>query len=125
MTDRVLILGGRGRIGGSVAQDLLTHTQAEIIVTGRTPAQTQVNKSLQYIVLDLAEVEKLRRAIASVNIVVHCAGPFHFRDANVLKICIEQGVNYVDVSDHRSFTSKALQYHDEFCNRKSLSQCQL
>ncbi len=113
MTDRVLILGGRGRIGGSVAQDLLTHTQAEIIVTGRTPAQTQLNTSLQYMVLDLAEVEKLREAIASVNVVVHCAGPFHFRDANVLKICIEQGVNYVDVSDHRSFTSKALQYHEE------------
>ncbi|KOP26052.1 saccharopine dehydrogenase [Hapalosiphon sp. MRB220] len=113
MTDRVLILGGRGRIGSSVAQDLLTHTQAEIIVTGRTPAQTEDNTSLQYMVLDLAEVEKLRQAIASVNVVVHCAGPFHFRDANVLKICIEQGVNYVDVSDHRSFTSKALQYHEE------------
>ncbi|MCP6762722.1 MAG: saccharopine dehydrogenase NADP-binding domain-containing protein [Fischerella sp. CENA71] len=113
MTDRVLILGGRGRIGGSVAQDLLTHTQAEIIITGRTPAQMQDNISLQYMVLDLAEVEKLRQAIASVNVVVHCAGPFHFRDANVLKICIEQGVNYVDVSDHRSFTSKALQYHEE------------
>ncbi|WP_315788540.1 saccharopine dehydrogenase family protein [Fischerella sp. JS2] len=112
MTDRVLILGGRGRIGGSVAQDLLTHTQAEIIITGRTPAQMQDNTSLQYMVLDLAEVEKLRQAIASVNVVVHCAGPFHYRDANVLQICIEQGVNYVDVSDHRSFTSKALQYHE-------------
>jgi saccharopine dehydrogenase-like NADP-dependent oxidoreductase len=44
--------------------------------------------------------------------VVHCAGPFHYRDANVLKICIEHGVNYVDVSDHRSYTSKALGYND-------------
>ncbi|WP_026734171.1 saccharopine dehydrogenase family protein [Fischerella sp. PCC 9605] len=113
MRDRVLILGGRGRIGGSVAQDLVTHTQAEIIITGRTPEQTQNISPLQYLVLDLADVEKLREAIASVNLVVHCAGPFHHRDANVLKICIEEGVNYVDVSDHRSFTSKALNYHEE------------
>lgn len=38
MTDRVLILGGRGRIGSSVAQDIATHTQAQITITGRSPA---------------------------------------------------------------------------------------
>ncbi len=113
MTDRVLILGGRGRIGSSVAQDLITHTQAEVIITGRTPIERYHDTSLQYMVLDLADVEKLREAIASVNVVVHCAGPFHYRDGNVLKICIEQGVNYLDVSDHRSFTSKALKYHEK------------
>ncbi|MCL6750784.1 saccharopine dehydrogenase NADP-binding domain-containing protein, partial [Nostoc sp. CCCryo 231-06] len=36
MTDSVLILGGRGRIGSSVAQDLATHTQAKITITGRS-----------------------------------------------------------------------------------------
>jgi nucleoside-diphosphate-sugar epimerase len=34
MTNRILIIGGRGRIGSSVAQDILTHTDAEITVTG-------------------------------------------------------------------------------------------
>lgn len=43
---------------------------------------------------------------------IHTAGPFHFRDARVLKTCIEMGVNYLDVSDHRSFTLKALEYQD-------------
>ncbi|MFH7025028.1 MAG: saccharopine dehydrogenase family protein [Heteroscytonema crispum UTEX LB 1556] len=118
MTDRVLIIGGRGRIGSSVAQDLVTHTQAEITITGRTleggtPHNLSLGKRVQFLVLDLADVEKLREAIASSDLVIHCAGPFHYRDANVLQICIEQGVNYVDVSDHRSFTSKALKYHEE------------
>ncbi|WP_017317954.1 saccharopine dehydrogenase family protein [Mastigocladopsis repens] len=112
MTERVLILGGRGRIGSSVAQDLLTHTQAEVTITGRTPDHGMSDPRVQFLVLDLADVEKLRKAIASANLVVHCAGPFHYRDANVLKICIEHGVNYVDVSDHRSYTSKALGYND-------------
>ncbi|MFQ4143139.1 saccharopine dehydrogenase family protein [Chlorogloeopsis sp. ULAP02] len=118
MTDRVLILGGRGRIGSSVAQDLVTHTQAQVIITGRTPttglqAGLQLSSRVEFLILDLADVEKLEEAIASSNLVVHCAGPFHHRDANVLKICIEKGVNYIDVSDHRSFTSKALEYHEQ------------
>ena len=112
MTERVLIIGGRGRIGSSVAQDILSHTQAEITITGRTPDHGMNDPRVQFLVLDLADVEKLSKAIASTNLVVHCAGPFHYRDANVLKICIEHGVNYVDVSDHRSYTSKALAYND-------------
>ena len=118
MTDRVLILGGRGRIGSHVAADLATHTQAKITITGRSP-ETQrsvtlpLGKKVEFLVLDLAEVDKLRDAIANSNLVIHCAGPFHYRDANVLKICIEQGVNYIDVSDHRSYTSKALNYHEQ------------
>ena len=112
MTERVLILGGRGRIGSSVAQDLVTHTQAQITITGRTPQSGTAESRFSFLVLDLANTDKLREAIAGANLVIHCAGPFHYRDANVLKTCIEEGVNYLDVSDHRSFTSKALIYHD-------------
>lgn len=113
MTQRVLILGGRGRIGSSVARDIAKHTQAEITVTGRTAVRNGHDTSLQYLVLDLAETGKLREAIANSDIVVHCAGPFHYRDTTVLQICIEQGVNYLDVSDHRSYTSKVLTLHEQ------------
>jgi saccharopine dehydrogenase-like NADP-dependent oxidoreductase len=118
MTNRVLILGGRGRIGSSVALDLLTHTQAEITITGRSPVVDKavslpLAEKVQFLVLDLAEVDKLQTAIANSDLVIHCAGPFHYRDTNVLQICIEQGVNYIDVSDHRSYTIKALSYHEQ------------
>ncbi|MBW4641692.1 MAG: saccharopine dehydrogenase NADP-binding domain-containing protein [Goleter apudmare HA4340-LM2] len=118
MTDRILILGGRGRIGSSVAQDLIAHTQAKITITGRSPVMEKainlpLGERIQFLMLDLTEVDKLREAIAQSNLVIHCAGPFHYRDTNVLQICIEQGVNYVDVSDHRSYTIKALSYHEQ------------
>lgn len=118
MTDQVLILGGRGRIGSSVAADLVTHTQAQITITSRKPAAgTAVSEKLgsrvEFLALDLADQDRLGNAIANSNLVVHCAGPFHYRDARVLKTCIEQGVNYVDVSDHPSFTLKALAYRDD------------
>ncbi len=118
MTHRVLILGGRGRIGSSVAQDLATHTQAQITITGRSSVAVggtslPLRGQIHLLVLDLAEVDKLREAIANSDLVIHCAGAFHYRDTNVLQMCIEQGVNYVDVSDHRSYTTKALNYHEQ------------
>ncbi|MBW4612745.1 MAG: saccharopine dehydrogenase NADP-binding domain-containing protein [Desmonostoc vinosum HA7617-LM4] len=118
MTDRVLIIGGRGRIGSSVAQDLVSHTSAHITITGRSPETVKaislpLGEQVNFLVLDLAEVDKLQEAIANSNLVIHCAGPFHYRDTNVLETCIAQGVNYLDVSDHRSYTSKALNYQEK------------
>lgn len=126
MTERVLILGGRGRVGKSVTHDLITHTRAHIVVTGRSPvAQSREDLSnhlsapdvadlkerTRFLALDLADQERLQKAIADADLVVHCAGPFLYRDARVLETCIEQGVNYLDVSDNRAFTRQALSYH--------------
>jgi saccharopine dehydrogenase-like NADP-dependent oxidoreductase len=112
MTHRVLIIGGQGRIGSSVARDLVTHTDVEAIATSRrVPAVTQPKTT--FLQLDLEDREALRRAIANCQLVVHCAGPFHHRDGRVLKTCIEEGTNYIDVSDHRSFFKKVISYRDE------------
>ncbi len=113
MTKKVLILGGCGRIGNSVAQDIAQHTDAEITVTSRRYFAT-VNTNLPYkfLTLDLAVTEDLQAAISNSDLVVHCAGPFHYRDGKVLKICIEAGVNYIDVSDHRSFYEQVKPEHE-------------
>jgi saccharopine dehydrogenase-like NADP-dependent oxidoreductase len=110
---RVLIIGGCGRIGSSIARDILNHTDAEVTITGRNPqlgmaALEQLGAKVQFQVLDLASQQQLNEAITKADLVVHSAGPFHHRDANVLRTCIQQRVNYVDVSDERSFTRKAL-----------------
>ncbi|MGA7937974.1 MAG: saccharopine dehydrogenase NADP-binding domain-containing protein [Kovacikia sp.] len=113
--DRVLILGGSGRIGSSVAADLIKHTQAEITIAGRNFAGGEqvcdrLGPKVQFQVLDLADQAGLKSAISTAKLIIHCAGPFHHRDANVLKLCIEAGVNYVDVSDHPSYTRKVMEY---------------
>jgi saccharopine dehydrogenase-like NADP-dependent oxidoreductase len=115
MSQKVLILGGRGQIGRNVAADLLAHTSSQVTITGRGsdvdyPLMRIAGSRLQYLALDLADRDSLRSAIASVDLAIHCAGPFRQRDASVLKLCIEQGVNYVDVSDDRVFTQAALAY---------------
>ena len=120
MTDQqVLIVGGQGRIGRSVAQDLVVHTpQVKVTVTGRQlkreiTARGQESSAIKFLPLDLSDQEALRKAIASHHLVIHCAGPFMYRDATVLQFCIAEGVNYVDVSDNRAFTRKALACKEE------------
>jgi saccharopine dehydrogenase-like NADP-dependent oxidoreductase len=108
---KVLVIGGGGRIGSSVAQDIVNYTNAKVIVTSRQAKIIQ--PPLHFLQLNLEDLEQLKNAIASVDLVVHCAGPFHYRDGRVLKTCIETGVNYLDVSDHRSFYEQVISYQDE------------
>lgn len=115
MSEQILIIGGSGRIGSSVAADLVNHTKADVTITGRDvetgkKVAEKLGNKVNFLALDLSEKDKLREAIKFSKVVIHCAGPFHYRDANVLKTCIEEGADYLDVSDHRSFTSKALEY---------------
>lgn len=120
MTQQVLILGGSGRIGRQVAVDLLTHTTAEVTIAGRS---LEAGRKAHQVLIDLLgkmaaarcrfmpmyldDWGYLQDAIVQSDLVVHCAGPFHHRNASVLNLCIHAGVNYVDVSDHPSFTCKA------------------
>ncbi|QZZ19356.1 saccharopine dehydrogenase NADP-binding domain-containing protein [Leptothermofonsia sichuanensis E412] len=117
MMNQVLVLGGRGHIGRGVVSDLITHTPAQITITGRTAQAARDLKGypterVQFTVLDLADQAGVERAIAASHLVIHCAGPFRYRDDFVLKTCIEQGVHYLDVSDDRNFTRTALGYQN-------------
>lgn len=106
---QILILGGQGRIGQGVAADLLAHTDAHLVLTGRTLHYPLLHSRVRYLELELHDQQTLTQAIADSQLVIHCAGPFRYRDTQVLETCIAQRVNYVDVSDDRSFTQKALQ----------------
>lgn len=112
MSKKVLVIGGCGRIGNSVAQDIANHTDAEVTITSRN-SQQQVKPPFKFLILDLADREQLEKAIAHQDLIVHCAGPFHHRDGRVLETCIDRGVNYLDVSDHRSFYERVVKHQDK------------
>ncbi|MEC4805489.1 MAG: saccharopine dehydrogenase NADP-binding domain-containing protein [Jaaginema sp. PMC 1079.18] len=112
MSQKVLILGGKGRIGSCVAEDIFNHTDAEITVTSRQ-VNRDVRSRTRWLQLDLDHTEKLRQAIREADLAIHCAGPFHYRDGRVLKTCIEEGTHYLDVSDHRSFFQKVISLREK------------
>jgi saccharopine dehydrogenase-like NADP-dependent oxidoreductase len=109
----ILILGGTGRIGSSIARDLVTHTQAEVAIAGRRQEVGEricrdLGPQASFLHLDLSDRAGLQQAISASQLVVHCAGPFHHRDTTVLELCIDRGANYLDVSDSRDFTRRIL-----------------
>ena len=111
MTKKVLVIGGCGRIGNSVARDIAQYTEAEVTITSRKPQQ--VDDRFKFLTLDLADREQIKQAIAPVDLVVHCAGPFHHRDGRVIETCIDAGVDYIDVSDHRSFFERVIKHQEK------------
>lgn len=110
MTQNVLLLGGLGRIGGSVAQDLIVHTDACLTLAGRRAAAavSLTHPRQRYLALDVADGAGLRRAIATSDLVIHTAGPFGYRDSLVLQTCLDLGVNYLDVADNPPYVERAL-----------------
>lgn len=112
MVDRILILGGSGRIGRCVGADLAAHTRAEILLTSRNPEFQPPSDRYLVRCCDLDDGDLLSELIADCDLAIHCAGPFLHRDARVLRTCIECGVNYLDVSDSPEFTRKALAYDE-------------
>lgn len=121
MSQRVLILGGSGRIGRNVADDLLQQTTASMTLTGRQPSPNfAIHSRQQYCSLHLSHTAtdsaplanpSLNQLIADHDLVIHCAGPFRSRDLTVLKACIEQRKPYIDVADSPDYVREALKYH--------------
>ncbi len=111
---RVLILGGTGRIGTAVALDLLRYSEAHLILASRQsrlPASltaVEATGRVERLALNLEQAEALQRAIASVQLVIHCAGPFRHRDLRVLQGCIAARVPYLDVADSSDYVRSAL-----------------
>lgn len=113
MSGRVLVLGGCGRVGAAVAADLVANTDARVTVTGRGQyAAAQVGEQRQPLTLELDDLAGLRRAILTHDLVVDCAGPFSRRDDRVLRLCIQEGVDYLDVADNPVFVRRALELRD-------------
>ncbi len=109
MVQQVLIMGGSGRIGRSVAADLLRHTDVAMTLTGRrSQAMFPLSSRQCYRRLALDDQAGIRAAIAEYDLVIHCAGPFRTRDLSVLAQCIEQRTPYIDVADSPDYVSEAL-----------------
>ncbi|MBF2035768.1 MAG: saccharopine dehydrogenase NADP-binding domain-containing protein [Leptolyngbyaceae cyanobacterium T60_A2020_046] len=108
MTQKVLILGGQGRIGASVAADVLAHCDAQVTITGRQQRAEISAPHQQFCALDLDDRPAVEQAIAAHDLVIHCAGPFSHRDRHVLETCIARGVNYLDVADNPRYVREAL-----------------
>jgi hypothetical protein len=119
MSQRILIVGGGGRIGKAVMRDLLRCTTAEMLLAGRNPARLApiadaLGGRVDCVAVDLdrTTVDGLQPLLAGVDLAVQCVGPFRTRPPTLLAACIVAGVDYVDVCDDKRATQVRLGLND-------------
>ncbi|MBP7252682.1 MAG: saccharopine dehydrogenase NADP-binding domain-containing protein [Alphaproteobacteria bacterium] len=109
---RVLIIGGYGNFGSTIARSLASETNLQLIIGGRSFEKAQAFCALfeaanppEAIALDIdAQLAPVLSRCAP-SLVIHTTGPFQTQDYRVAAACIAQGCHYVDLADARAFVS--------------------
>ena len=100
----MLVLGGGGFYGRYIVSDLLRFTDVHLTVASRRPPQDLgLDGRVNSVHLDVHDYELLKDFVASYDIVIHCAAPFHYLPLNPLYAAIETGTDYIDISEDRDF----------------------
>jgi saccharopine dehydrogenase-like NADP-dependent oxidoreductase len=112
MNKRVLILGGYGHFGARIAHALADDPNIQLVVAGRHIGKAKAifggrpagSRMIEFCELDLWADNFLKRLkTLAVDVLVHTAGPFQGQGYVVAEICIELGINYIDLADGRDF----------------------
>ncbi len=111
---KVIILGGCGFIGSSIARDLIKSEQVTRVTladknTDMVKVADSVKASPKITVKHLdvnTSFADLVRTISDNDVVVNCVGPYSEDSVNIVKAAIEAGVTYTDVCDNCAVTRK-------------------
>lgn len=105
---KVLILGGYGNFGKHIAT-ALTKKAIPVIIAGRSrdKAEALVNtlQLAECAIFDIAIELAAQLQQWKPSVVVNTCGPFQNSNYDVAKICIQQGVHYIDLADGRDFVT--------------------
>jgi saccharopine dehydrogenase (NAD+, L-lysine-forming) len=111
---RILILGGCGYSGATVASELVKKPEIEqIILADKLVDKSKFNTALSTspkITLrefDIHDYATLVTLMKDKDAVVNCVGPFYNYGIEPMKAAIEAGTNYIDICDDADITQKA------------------
>jgi len=100
---RVLVIGGRGYFGRLLIEDLLRHTDCDLVVASRRQFRS---KEFNTVVADLWDASSLERALTDVTVAICAAGPFQTLPTTLAELCLKRGIHYIDLADDRGFVQK-------------------
>lgn len=104
---KVLVLGGGGFYGRYLVNDILTHTDADILVASRHPPQEMaLNPRVETAVCDVNDLARVIELVQQCDIIAHCAGPFQSLPLNSLRAAIQTQTHYIDISEDRQFAKR-------------------
>lgn len=67
----------------------------------------------EILIADVNNQSSLQQAIASTKVLINCVGPFRYSGEKVVKLCIENATNYVDINGETEFVERIhVGYHE-------------
>jgi hypothetical protein len=98
-----LIPGGYGTFGKLLAREILTSLPVEVVIAGRNAREAaKVCRELgaaEFLVLDLNDLNAVRRATAGCFAMICAAGPFQTLNLGLPAVVAAQGCHWLDISD--------------------------
>ena len=112
--DRLVVFGGYGAVGRAVAESLAPVFPGRVVIAGRDGARAAaaavgVGNDVQPRRVDVTDEDDVAGAVRGAAVAIMCVE----RDnARVARVCIEQGVSYVDVSATTAVLASIRALHD-------------
>ena len=127
---KVMILGGCGFIGSSIARDLIKSERViEVTLVDKNTDMTKVANSVKTshkVTVKHLDVNtsfaELVKTISGNDMVVNCIGPYSEDSINTVKAAIEAGVTYTDVCDNCVITREIFKL-DEAAKKAGVCVC--
>ncbi len=113
---RVVVYGGSGYFGRLLVEDLLEHSDANVIIASRNPGRLDFNRfesRVKFVISDINDCDSVAATIEGAKVAIGCVGPFQGLTLNLLRACIEKKVHYIDVADDRDFMERCHSLSDQ------------
>jgi short subunit dehydrogenase-like uncharacterized protein len=112
---RWLIYGANGYTGELVARRALADGERPILAGRNGPAMEALggDLGLEHRVVALSDAASLRAALADVDAVAHCAGPFSATARPMVDACLATGTHYLDVTGEVQVFEAIYGRHDD------------
>jgi hypothetical protein len=123
----VVLFGGYGTFGAHAARALAA-AGVPLRIAGRNAARaksfaTSLGDGHEGIAADAADPVSTRLALEGARVAVSCAGPFSALPLTLPEACLDAGIHYVDIADHRGWLARLRALDDRFRDRGLTAAC--
>lgn len=111
----VLLYGANGYSAQLIIEELLSKNILPV-VAGRTHNKIKsaaTKFGCEFKIFDLDDFETICNEIVNFKVVLNCAGPFQFTAEKLIKACIKEKVNYIDITGEIPVIEYAWSKNDE------------
>ncbi len=100
MAQKVLLYGATGYVGEAMARACVRRGMTPILAGRNAESLEALGRELQlaHCVCTLDDAEAMDAALAGVQVVLHCAGPFLRTSRPMVDACLRMGVHYLDLT---------------------------